>query len=129
MEQSEQGFLNKVFPLNGPSIVELPFEASGNSALEVRAPAEWERRLHNLRIIHFTERKPWQCAERQGPAVISSSTQRLSCGDGYSAPPGRTIGCVGGALVCLVHCRARYGEIERPGKTLATVGYAASQSP
>ena len=84
VEQSEQGFLNKVFPLNGPSIVELPFEASGNSALEVRAPAEWERRLHNLRIIHFTERKPWQCAERQGPAVISSSTQRLSCGDGYS---------------------------------------------
>ena len=84
-EQSEQGFLNKVFPLNGPNVVELPFEASGNSALEVRATTEWGRRLRHLRIIHFTERKPWQCAERQGPAVVSSGSQRMSCGDGYSA--------------------------------------------
>ena len=96
VEQSEQGFMNAVYPRSGPNVVELPFEASGNSALEVREPSFWRSRLDDLAVIHFTERKPWQCKDLpqssrsglQSQTDASGAVQK--CGDGYSAPRSKT---------------------------------------
>ena len=87
VEQSEQGFMNAIYPMGDSRLTLLPFEASGNSALEVRAPEFWAARLDRLVLIHFTERKAWQCKEAGPPLEHTARTTRsMACGDGFSAP-------------------------------------------
>ena len=129
VEQSEQGFMNAVFPRMSDAVVELPFEASGNSALEVRAPDYWRARLDRLVIIHFTEKKPWQCP-RQAPRSSHGAPQRR--GEGRHQAHSRLVDCGGGFSAALDTVASCYcveahrwwdtlGEVE---KRFAQIGFS-----
>ena len=88
---SDQDFLNHVYPerfdraqnnrrIDGTltaadkeadaargAVVDLGWEHNAQTHVEAERVEFWEARLPAVRILHFTRRKGWQCAERHGP--------------------------------------------------------------
>ena len=58
------------------SVAHLPWEYNAQTHVEYQLPAFWEARLAGVRILHYTEKKGWQCPERHG-----------------APPPGRSAKC------------------------------------
>jgi hypothetical protein len=83
--ESDQIFTNTVYPyrndvklneklMNGESvdvdpeelgeIAHLPWEYNAQTHLEYQRPSFWDPRVDELKIIHFTQKKGWQCQQR-----------------------------------------------------------------
>jgi len=84
--ESDQIFLNTAYPdrtdvtknlkilegdlgqENWGQVVPLPWIFNAQTHVEVQLPEYWNKNLHDVKIIHFTEKKGWQCPERHGSA-------------------------------------------------------------
>ena len=65
--QSDQTFLNQIYPEKSDKAGTLPFSANAQTHVQVRLPAFWAEHAANVTVIHFTEKKGWQCAEAHSP--------------------------------------------------------------
>ena len=57
---SEQGFLNVVYENKW---YEIGFEYNANLAAFAQDPKLWKEKENNIRVIHYTMNKPWECGE------------------------------------------------------------------
>lgn len=76
---SDQAFLNEVYPgvvgdMEGSAAKEswgavrrLPWEYNAQTHVEVQQPEYWEKHLPDVKIIHFTQKKGWQCPFSDSP--------------------------------------------------------------
>jgi hypothetical protein len=82
---SDQEFLNYVYPerlnvtLNNQivagdnsgaehgQVVTMPWGYNAQTHVEVQRVKYWEEQRPSVRILHYTEKKGWQCDERHGP--------------------------------------------------------------
>jgi hypothetical protein len=81
--ESDQIFTNTVYPYRNDvklnerlmnnervdakelgEIAHLPWEYNAQTHLEYQRPSFWDPRVADLKIIHFTQKKGWQCQER-----------------------------------------------------------------
>jgi lipopolysaccharide biosynthesis glycosyltransferase len=52
---------------NNGQIVPLPWEYNAQTHVEVRFKEYWRAHRNKTKILHFTERKGWQCQKRHRP--------------------------------------------------------------
>lgn len=91
---SDQIFLNKVYPfrtdvVNNTLILEdhegvtkeswgavarLPWDYNAQTHVEVEIPKYWEKYLAGVKIIHYTQKKGWQCPEMYDPPLNAPPT-------------------------------------------------------
>jgi hypothetical protein len=82
---SDQDFLNNVYPerlnntfngmvidgtvkqMPGGKVVDMGWDFNAQTHVEVEKSEWWESKRPSVRILHFTEKKGWQCEERQEP--------------------------------------------------------------
>jgi alpha-N-acetylglucosamine transferase len=57
----EQGFLNKVYK---DQWYEISFEYNANLDVYHEERKYWNDRAENIRVIHYTENKPWDCGDK-----------------------------------------------------------------
>ncbi len=77
------------------SVMNLGWNYNAQTHLEVQLPEFWNKHKNNLKIIHYTEKKGWQCPEQYGEAPseeVMSSLKNCEkknrddlcfCGTGY----------------------------------------------
>ncbi|KAL7482243.1 hypothetical protein ACHAW6_011883 [Cyclotella cf. meneghiniana] len=64
----------QVNPEHLGSIAHLPWEYNAQTHLEYQRPEFWDEHVTKLKIIHFTQKKGWQCQKRlDEPPPLSSS--------------------------------------------------------
>lgn len=103
---SDQNFLNAVYPerldvarnikiLSGEdkadsgAVVPLPFGFNAQTHVEVERLPFWTEQFANLKILHFTEKKGWQCPEQyerpsKAPkAHCNKKEEQCFCQEGY----------------------------------------------
>eukprot|EP00419_Tripos_fusus_P030088 CAMPEP_0172699506 /NCGR_PEP_ID=MMETSP1074-20121228/30225_1 /TAXON_ID=2916 /ORGANISM="Ceratium fusus, Strain PA161109" /LENGTH=850 /DNA_ID=CAMNT_0013520721 /DNA_START=72 /DNA_END=2624 /DNA_ORIENTATION=- len=139
---SEQGFLNSFYAVGtkAESIVELPFEFNGNTAVEVSDPTFWKDHLPSLRIVHFTMKKPWQCGspEQKHCSFVARWLKlmwtdiRCNYGAEQSSTPYRKPGSKHAVFTILhkpIHCKADIlaRNPEHYGAGLAMLGHSLKQ--
>ena len=109
--ESDQIFLNTVYPdrtnvqlneqiMKGEqgarekwgSIVHLPWKYNAQTHLEYQLPDYWTENSSDIRILHYTQRKGWQCPERYEPSNEKITNQSdiqckqnplCACHEGY----------------------------------------------
>ena len=110
--ESDQIFSNAVYPdrenrevneklINGEvvdpkelgSIAHLPWAYNAQTHLEYQRPEFWDKHVSNLKIIHYTQKKGWQCEKRYDePPPLSSERPKIydckidmdcACHEGY----------------------------------------------
>ena len=110
--ESDQIFTNTVYPdrnnveLNNKlmagekidskelgAIAHLPWEYNAQTHLEYQRPDFWDERASELKIIHFTQKKGWQCEKRfdeppklsptRGATKNCDATTDCACHEGY----------------------------------------------
>jgi len=99
---SDQIFLNEVYPYrtnitnneliledttgrtkeSWGKVVRMPWEYNAQTHVEVQLPEYWQKHLADVRIIHFTEKKGWQCPEVYSP-IDKEETLTEFCHEGY----------------------------------------------
>lgn len=95
--ESDQIFLNNVYPdrtdkkknqdiLDGKSrkedwgaVVPLSWDYNAQTHVEVQLPDFWLEHRSTVKIIHFTEKKGWQCEERHEPPPPFSNENPKRC--------------------------------------------------
>ena len=97
--QSDQIFLNEVYPdrtnvehnlkllEEGPedmtnrhlwgNVVNLGWAYNAQTHVEVQLPEFWNKYKDNMKIIHYTEKKGWQCPERHGEVLSEEEMKEL----------------------------------------------------
>ena len=110
---SDQIFLNNVYEdrtdieknndmvLDGPKgdrrhwgqVVNLGWQYNAQTHVEVQLPKFWNNHLQSVKIIHYTEKKGWQCPERYGspppltsmptPEMCNNTVPECFCIEGY----------------------------------------------
>ena len=88
---SDQAFLNHVYPertsdvklnkqiidgrnltvADSGSVVTLPWDYNAQTHVEVQKPIFWNQHRNTVKILHFTEKKGWQCKERYKEVALN----------------------------------------------------------
>lgn len=94
---SDQDFLNNVYPerlnntfnreviagkfkyMPGGQVVDMGWEYNAQTHVEVMDSEFWLSKRPNVKILHYTEKKGWQCEKRQGPPPPLSETPPQTC--------------------------------------------------
>ena len=50
--------------VNNGSVVNLGWDYNAQTHVEVQIPRYWQEQRSSVKILHFTEKKGWQCEER-----------------------------------------------------------------
>lgn len=100
----DQDFLNEVYPerLNDASnqriaegqkvivgegkVVDLGWGYNAQTHVEVHLPEYWNARRSEVRILHFTEKKGWQCEERHEAVPTNALVSPSACLAGKRIP-------------------------------------------
>lgn len=67
--QSDQTFLNGVYGKRSEAVSLLPFGCNAQTHVEVQLPQFWATHSTSLRVLHFTQRKGWECEEVHRPPI------------------------------------------------------------
>ena len=78
--QSDQTFINLVYPEGSGAVSLLPFMWNAMTHVQVQLPRFWASLSTPPAVLHFTEKKGWQCEERLTAAVQLLGQQPVVCG-------------------------------------------------
>lgn len=86
-DQSEFESMKKEFG----QVQHLPWKYNAQTHVEFQNPSFWNKRAEDNRVLHFTERKGWQCPEKYSPPADKDSNRctpnnndlDCACREGY----------------------------------------------
>lgn len=78
--ESDQTFLNHVYSETSESVSILPFTWNAQTHVEVHVPRYWHEQASDPHVLHFTEKKGWQCDEVHLPPKLLRGSPPRQCG-------------------------------------------------